>query len=83
MGEWRYSSTILDIGTRDGGEWSDSRTDGFSLGKIAPDTHWIGTGWVWTLWRREETCHAGNRSRAVQSVDRRYTDLSYPDSLVR
>jgi hypothetical protein len=32
MGEWRYSSTILDVAA-------------FSSGKELPGTHWIG-GWV-------------------------------------
>jgi hypothetical protein len=35
-------------------------------------------GWasepVWTLWRRETSCTAGNRTWAVQPVARRYTD---------
>jgi hypothetical protein len=44
MGEWRYRSTILDLGT-DGGEWSSSRPGRFIPGKTAPGTYWIG-GWM-------------------------------------
>jgi hypothetical protein len=43
MEEWRYSSTILNLGTR--GEWSDSRLGRFTPWEIVPGTHWIG-GWV-------------------------------------
>jgi hypothetical protein len=28
-----------------GGEWSASRTDGFTAGERVPDSHWTG-GWV-------------------------------------
>jgi hypothetical protein len=38
MGEWKYSSTILDLGTRL--EWPASRSDRFIAG-----TDWLG-GWV-------------------------------------
>jgi hypothetical protein len=43
-GEWRYSSTILDVDT-DGSEWTASRPCRFTSGERVPDTHWIG-GWV-------------------------------------
>jgi hypothetical protein len=37
-------------------------------------------GWApesaWTLWRREKSSIAGNRTRAVQPVVRRYTDCA-------
>jgi hypothetical protein len=41
-----------------------------SPGKEPTGIHWIG-GWldpesVWTLWRREKSCNAGNRTRVVQ-----------------
>jgi hypothetical protein len=39
MGEWRYSSSIVDLGTR--WRWVVS----FTLREIGPGTHWIG-GWV-------------------------------------
>jgi hypothetical protein len=42
-GEWRYSSTILDLGIRR--RWSASRPIRFIPGERAPGTHWIG-GWV-------------------------------------
>jgi hypothetical protein len=29
---------------------------------------------VWTLWRREKSCTAGNRAQAVQPVAHCYTD---------
>jgi hypothetical protein len=29
---------------------------------------------VWTLWRKDKSCTAGNRIQAVQPVARRYTD---------
>jgi hypothetical protein len=42
---WRYSSTILDLGTR-WGEWSASRSRFFTPRKKEPPcTHWTG-GWV-------------------------------------
>jgi hypothetical protein len=44
LGEWRYSSTILDSAL-DGGEWSASRPCRFTLKETALDAHWIG-GWV-------------------------------------
>jgi hypothetical protein len=45
MGEWMYRSTILDLGTLDGGEWSVSRSGRITHGEKGPGTHWIG-GWV-------------------------------------
>jgi hypothetical protein len=43
IGEWRYSSTIIDPGT-DGDEWSASRLGRHST-REKPGTYWIG-GWV-------------------------------------
>jgi hypothetical protein len=45
MGEWRYSSIILDLGTR--WRWVVTFTplSRFTTGEGAPATHWIG-GWV-------------------------------------
>jgi hypothetical protein len=55
MREWRYSSTILDLGTR--WEWSASSPVPFTPGETALGTHWI-EGWVgpravWMMWRIE------------------------------
>jgi hypothetical protein len=33
---------------------------------------------VWTLWKREKSCTAGNQTRAAQPVARRYTDCAIP-----
>jgi hypothetical protein len=44
MGEWRYSSTIPDLGTN-GGEWSASRPSLCTPGKLSPGIHCI-EGWV-------------------------------------
>jgi hypothetical protein len=61
MGEWRYSTTVLDLGTRE----------------IAPCTHWIGgwVGPRGSLCVMEnKPTVARNRTRAVQPVARRSTD---------
>jgi hypothetical protein len=67
VGGRMYISIILDLGA----EWLASRPDCFTVREWSPATHWIGK-WVgpraWTLWRREKSCHARNRTRAVQSV---------------
>jgi hypothetical protein len=76
VGEWRYSFTILDIGTRVGCEWSATSPGRFTREKISPSIHWIGTGCVWRLWRREETCHSGNRALATQPLTYRCAELS-------
>jgi hypothetical protein len=39
MGEWRYNSTILDLGTR------LLAPAALSLGENDPDTHWL-RGWM-------------------------------------
>jgi hypothetical protein len=44
MGEWRYSSTTLDLGT-EGGEWSASRQYHYTAGEGAPDIHLL-EGWM-------------------------------------
>jgi hypothetical protein len=41
MGEWRYDSTILYLGTR----WSASHPGSFTCGEKAPCAHWIRS-WV-------------------------------------
>jgi hypothetical protein len=67
MGEWRYSSTFLDLGTR--WRWSASRPGRFTAGEGAPGTHWIGS-WVGPLSgsgrRGEKSSISGNRTQAVQ-----------------
>jgi hypothetical protein len=74
MREWRYSSTsALDLG-----EWWGSRSGRFSREEGAL----VRIGWVsgyspepvWNQWRREKSCNAGNRTRAIQPVARRYTE---------
>jgi hypothetical protein len=81
MGEWRHSSTFLDLGT--GWRWTVSFTPRpLYPWEIVPCGQWIG-GWVrsgvalglWTLWRREK-----NRNPAVQPVARHYTDWTIPTS---
>jgi hypothetical protein len=60
MGEWWYSATILDLGTR--WRWVVRFTPPTALppGKLSlvPIGYW--NGWapepVWTLWRREQSC---------------------------
>jgi hypothetical protein len=64
MGKWRYSSTILDLGTRWRWVFSFTPLPLYPWGK-SPGTHWIG-GWVGP--RREKSCIAGNRTRVVQPV---------------
>jgi hypothetical protein len=66
MEEWRYSSTIPDLGTR----WSGKHHDPAALPAVP-----IGweAGWdpepVWTLWRKEKSLPpAGNQTPAVQLV---------------
>jgi hypothetical protein len=44
MGEWMYRSTILDLGTLDGGEWSASRSGRITHGEKPPGIHGIGGG---------------------------------------
>jgi hypothetical protein len=66
MAKWWYTSTIFSLDTR--GRWM------VSSHPWAPGTHWIGSWTVWTLWRREKLFTAGNRTRAVQPVFRRYSD---------
>jgi hypothetical protein len=40
-----YSSTHTLTSALDGGEWSASRPDRFTLRERVPGTHWVG-GWV-------------------------------------
>jgi hypothetical protein len=77
MGEWRYTSTILDLGTS-GGEWSASRLCRFNPGERALGTNWMG-GWVDprtgldAVKRKILYCWESNQDRP-QPVARRYTD---------
>jgi hypothetical protein len=71
VGEWRYSSTILDPSTKR--EWSVTRPGPYTPGR-APFTHRIGgsvaprAGPNWTLWSEESLASAGNRIANVQPV---------------
>jgi hypothetical protein len=42
-------------------------------GPIVYEAGWAQDS-VWTLWKREKSCTAGNGARAVQHVARRYSD---------
>jgi hypothetical protein len=80
LGDRRYSSYSFLTSALEGGEWSESRS-GRSLppGKEPPVPIVQEAGWapepVWTQ-RLEEKSSASvrNRTSAVQSVDRHYTD---------
>jgi hypothetical protein len=72
MGEWRYSSIILDLGTR----WR--RVASFTPRDGARVKHWMG-GWVdlraaLEAEKRNISCPAGNRTPVVQPVAHCYTD---------
>jgi hypothetical protein len=75
-GEQRYSSTILNLGTK---WWPASHPGHFVPGERARGTHWIGglvvPDAVWTPCSGEKSvAPAGNRTPAVQRVDHHYTD---------
>jgi hypothetical protein len=84
VGERRYSSYTFIFTALEGGEWSASRP-GRALppGKEPPVPTVQEAGWapepVWTQ-RVEENSSAnvGNRTQAVQSVVRPYTDWATP-----
>jgi hypothetical protein len=84
MREWRYMSTIFDIGTRL--MWSASRSGRFILKEGTPGTHWIG-GWVGprdgvdALEYRKSLSPTENRTPALQLIARRYTDWTIPGPL--
>jgi hypothetical protein len=82
VGEWWYSSTILDLGTRR--RWVVSFTlRPFYIRGNGPGTRWI-RDWVdhravWTLWNRNKSFSlAGNQTPAVQSLTLLYTDWAIP-----
>jgi hypothetical protein len=71
MGEWRYISTIHDLGTRRMWVVNFTPRPLYPRGG-ASGTHWIG-GWgnpepVWALWRREKPypCRESNPDRSVR-----------------
>jgi hypothetical protein len=68
-GEWRYSSTFLDLGTR--WMWVVSHCR-FTPGERAPDTHWI-RGWVGP----RVGLDAGNRTPAHPARSPSLYRLSY------
>jgi hypothetical protein len=70
MGEWRYSSNVLDLGSRC--RWVVSFTTRplypWGYRSRYPLDKRLGGPRLWTLWRRQKLCHAGNRTRAVKPV---------------
>jgi hypothetical protein len=80
MGEWRYSSTIPDLGTR----WRKlvifTPQPLYSRGNNSLGAYWIGV-WVapqpvWTLWNREKISYpAVNRTPAAQLIAYCCTEL--------
>jgi hypothetical protein len=81
--EWRYSSTVLDHGTR----WR--RVVSFTIRPLhsdegAPSTHWLG-GWVGSrasldaMEKRKISCPMpGTEPQPSKLVDCRYTDCAIP-----
>jgi hypothetical protein len=87
MGEWRYSSTVLDLDTI--WKWVVSFTpQSLYPRRNCPGTHWIG-GYMGprsglTLWiRKKSLAPTGDRIPAVQPIARRYTDWALPYSDLR
>jgi hypothetical protein len=79
MRERRYSSTILDLGTRWRRMVSFMPQPLYPIGKSL-GAHWVG-GWVdlrtgldAVEWVQKSLAPARNRNPAVQPVARRYTD---------
>jgi hypothetical protein len=79
IGEWRYSSTVLDLSTR--WRWVVSFMHHllYPWGKSPqyPLDRRLGGSpeLVWILWRREKSLAlARNRTLAIQSIARRYTN---------
>jgi hypothetical protein len=78
MKEWRYSPSLLDLVTR--WRWVVSFTPLplYLLGNEPPVPIGWEAGWapepVYTLWKREKSCTAGNQTWAVQPVAHHYTD---------
>jgi hypothetical protein len=82
MGEWRYSSIILELGIRR--SWVDifTRRPIYPRGKFPQYPLYRTVGGPHSRsGRYGETKHfacAGNRTQAVQAVAYRYTDLAIP-----
>jgi hypothetical protein len=83
MGEWKYSSTILDFGTvwEVGGHILVPTAVPLRLAFPVP-VGWEA-GWasetVWTLWRGEwALASAGSLALVVQPLARSYTDCTIP-----
>jgi hypothetical protein len=80
MGEWRYSSTFLDIGTRwrYGDEWSASRPYRFIPAEIAPGTHrvgaWVGPKFGLDDMKKRKILQFRQSNPGLQPVARHYTD---------
>jgi hypothetical protein len=82
QGQWRYNSTCLVLCKR--WRWVVSFTPLplYPRGKEPPVHIEQEAGWapepVWTLWRREQSCIAWNRTPVVQPVARCYADWAIP-----
>jgi hypothetical protein len=74
MREWRYSSTILNLGTK--WRWVASFAPRLFCPPppVGEEDGWV-SGLVWTMWRREKfVVPAGNRTPAAQTLVRRYNE---------
>jgi hypothetical protein len=84
VGEWRYSSTIFDLGTRR--ECSISRPGRFTPWERAPGTHWVG-GWAGPRTRpnavekRKISCLFLESNPSCPARSQLLYRLSYPDSM--
>jgi hypothetical protein len=77
MGEWKSNSAHSLNSALDGGNWSASRTDRFTLGDGAPGTDKQGAYWVQSRSghggeEKNVPASAGNRSPVIHPVT--YTD---------
>jgi hypothetical protein len=78
MGQWRYSSTFLTLEVAGGGFtplplYPQVRSPPSPL-PIGQEDGWAPES-VWTLWRREKSCTAGNQTQAIQPIASLYTDF--------
>jgi hypothetical protein len=82
MREWRYSSTILDLGLG-GGEWSVSHPGRFTPKERAHGTQWIGD-WVGpragsdAVEKREASCPCRESNPGRNPLAGCYTDCTIP-----